>query len=176
MPSKHSTFVSLTSEHDEVLRKTANEHHGTVSSVIRACVDFCLDIDASLRLPLAQKRAIAAKAEYDVAMTELARVEALTASDEPKMATPLGPRTPPDKESAVFTNLIGPGVDRLEGQTDHDHGQFLRLVENWDSTSARAKQKARDLATKHPDWLADLDLERQQLVLAQAESILRSSQ
>jgi hypothetical protein len=139
--------------------------------VIRACIDFCLDFDASLRLPIAQKRLSAAEAEQNQAMAELERIKTLVASDRPETATPLSLRTPPPaSKSTVFVNPTGPGNNRLEGQVEHDHGQFLRLIENWDTLGERAKAWVRRQAAEHPTWLIELDPEHQQLVLTQSEA------
>jgi hypothetical protein len=78
-------------------------------------------------------------------------------------------------QKVSFINSTESGNVRLEDQTEHEHSQFTRLVANWDTLSTRAKTKMHDLAVKHPSWVAELAIERQNLVLGQA-SETRSSQ
>ena len=77
-------------------------------------------------------------------------------------------------QKVSFINSTESGNVRLEDQTEHEHSQFTRLVANWDTLSARAKIWMVRQASKHKTWVAELDLEHQQLVLAQAEPLSQS--
>jgi len=68
-----------------------------------------------------------------------------------------------------FINSTESGNARLEDQTEHEHSQFTRLVANWDTLSARAKIWMVRQATEHKPWVAELDLEHQQLILNQID-------
>ena len=72
-------------------------------------------------------------------------------------------------QKVSFINSTESGNVRLEDQTEHEHSQFTRLVANWAALSARAKIWMVRQATEHKPWVAELDLEHQQLILNQID-------
>jgi Tfp pilus tip-associated adhesin PilY1 len=78
-------------------------------------------------------------------------------------------------QKVSFINSTESGNVHLEGQTEHEHSQFTRLVANWDTLSAKAKIWMVRQATEHKAWVAELDPEHQQLILNQIDETFSQS-
>jgi len=150
----------------KLVGKLAKEHHMAVAEVVRRIVDFAIDYDAELGLPLLTDKRKAARAE-------LAALDRVIRELEAKQKA--GNTEPP---KAVFEKPIGsanrwkvsskvPYTDNRPGQTEEDRwrvkvGYFLNPPPNLSKEDV--KNVGRSVigdAEKHSDWLGRLPNEQQ---------------
>ncbi len=169
MPSRNHLHLSLSDEHLDLLHSLEKNHRLKPSEFIRLAIDHIIDTNTDLELWAFRerlKRIEKDQAQVQVRIKELEAARPVTASPDEGFQLPAPTLAPQQKKHAVFTNPTGP--DRLEGQLEREHTQFLRLNESLakgEILGERALVKLKTQASNHPDWLSELEPERQRLLL-----------
>jgi len=148
--------ISLTQDHYELILRVATKRHMKFSEALRCIIEFAIDHDATLGLPVLANREKSLQAELLTVQEAKKKLEERKSEIEDSAGTPSHSLGVDRVRAPAPETVVKPYTDKRPPRTDEE--QFLKAatyVANEDRVvTPELKKKVLAQARAHAEWLA----------------------